>query len=61
MGDLPNDWKVNEVELTEPVALLKPDGRFNRPAHGWARQPIVDTTGVDGTTFAPRNRRWEYW
>ena len=50
-----------EKELTSPVVLTTAEGKFNKAAHGWARQPIVDTTGIDGTTFTGKNRRWEYW
>ncbi|MCL1871963.1 MAG: DUF2804 domain-containing protein [Promicromonosporaceae bacterium] len=50
-------------ELTEPVALTLPDGTLNRAAVGWARQPLVDTSGIgrDGRRFWGRNKRWEYW
>ena len=50
-----------ERELTEPVSLTGADGRFNPAAHGWARQPIVDTSGIDGRGTWGRNKRWEYW
>lgn len=53
--------KLNEKEITEPVSLTLPDGKFNRPAHGWARQPIIDTSAINGETFNGLNRRWEYW
>lgn len=46
-----------ETELTEPVPLCRPDGRLNRQAVGWARQPLI-------TANLPRhsrNKRWEYW
>lgn len=50
-------------ELTEPVALTGPDGRLNPCAVGWARRPLVDTSGVGrapGRTWG-RIKRWEYW
>lgn len=47
-------------ELTETVALTRPDGRLNRAAVGWARHPLVDTSGI-GRGFWGRNKRWEYW
>ncbi len=47
-------------ELTERVSLTLPNGRLNRAAVGWARQPVVDTAGV-GRGFWGRNKRWEYW
>ncbi|CAK9780576.1 glycoside hydrolase family 2 sugar binding protein [Cutaneotrichosporon oleaginosum] len=50
-----------ETELTTPVKLTKEDGSFNRAAHGWARQPIVDTAAIDGSVLNGKNRRWEYW
>lgn len=49
------------TELTSPVSLTTSDGHFNKAAHGWARQPIVDTSGNDGSTYNGKNRRWEYW
>jgi hypothetical protein len=49
-------------ELTEPVALTLPDGTLNRAAVGWARQPLVDTSGLGrARRFWGRNKRWEYW
>lgn len=46
-------------ELTEPVSLTLPNGRLAPEAIGWARQPIVDTSGV--ARGRGRNKRWEYW
>jgi hypothetical protein len=51
---------VTERELTEPVSLTLPNGRLNHAAMGWARQPIVDTSGIGGRHWG-RNKRWEYW
>ena len=54
-------------EITERVALTLPDGSLDRRSVGWARQPLVDTSGVarDGlrrwTRHTGRNKRWEYW
>ncbi|MFT3887987.1 MAG: DUF2804 family protein [Arachnia sp.] len=50
-----------ERELTAPVSLTRPDGRFNPDAHGWARDALVDTSGIDGRRAWGRNKRWEYW
>lgn len=50
-----------ERELLQRVALVGADGAFNPAAHGWARQPIVDTSGIDGRRSWGRNKRWEYW
>lgn len=50
-----------ENELTARVSLTGADGLFNAAAHGWARQPIVDTTGINGRQAWGRNKRWEYW
>lgn len=50
-----------EHELTGPVALVKGDGRLDRAAVGWARRPLVDTSGIDGRRSWGRNKRWEYW
>ena len=51
---------MTERELTEPVSLTLPNGRLNHAAMGWARQPIVDTSGIGGRHWG-RNKRWEYW
>lgn len=50
-----------ETELTSSVSLTLPDGTVNPAAHGWSRQPIIDTTGIDGKKSWGRNKRWEYW
>ncbi|MCX6503294.1 MAG: DUF2804 domain-containing protein [Microbacterium sp.] len=53
---------MTERELTEPVSLTLPDGRLNPAAVGWARHPIVDTSGIGpGARGRGRNKRWEYW
>ncbi|WP_127818636.1 DUF2804 domain-containing protein [Microbacterium sp. CPCC 204701] len=46
-------------ELTQPTSLTLPSGRLNPDAVGWARQPIVDTSGI--ARGRGRNKRWEYW
>lgn len=46
-------------ELTEPTSLTLPNGRLHPDAVGWARQPIVDTSGL--ARGRGRNKRWEYW
>lgn len=51
----------SERELTAPVSLTLPNGRLNTDALGWARHPIVDTSGIGGARFWGRNKRWEYW
>ena len=50
-----------ERELTEPVSLTRRDGSLNPDAVGWARRPLVDTSGIGGRRGWPRNKRWEYW
>ncbi|GAA5202635.1 DUF2804 domain-containing protein [Microbacterium jejuense] len=50
---------MTERELTAPVSLTLPNGQVNPEAIGWARQPIVDTSGI-GRGLG-RNKRWEYW
>lgn len=52
-----------ERELTSPVSLTLPNGTLNPDAVGWARTPLVDTSGIarDGVRFFGRNKRWEYW
>lgn len=49
-------------ELTERISLTTPDGRLDRAAVGWARQPLVDTSGIGrGLRHWGRGKRWEYW
>lgn len=50
---------MSERELTHPVTLTLPNGHLNPDAVGWARQPLVDTTGIG--RGRGRNKRWEYW
>ena len=53
---------VPERELTEPVALCRPDGRLNPAAVGWTRRQLHDTDGIGrGAYGRGRNKRWEYW
>ncbi|SEB51465.1 Protein of unknown function [Paramicrobacterium humi] len=52
---------LHEREITEPVSLTRPNGRLNPEAVGWARQPLLDTSGIGGARFWGRNKRWEYW
>ncbi|WP_029144771.1 DUF2804 domain-containing protein [Microbacterium luticocti] len=50
-------------ELTDPVSLVTPDGRPNPDAVGWARHPLVDTSGIGRRPRRRwgRTKRWEYW
>lgn len=48
-----------EPEIARSTTLTLANGRLNPDAVGWARQPIVDTTGLG--RGAGRNKRWEYW
>ncbi|MCD9199576.1 DUF2804 domain-containing protein [Aeromicrobium wangtongii] len=57
----PKEPLVNEPELTEPMSLTWPDGSLNRASVGWARRPMIDTSGIDGRRSWGRNKRWEYW
>ena len=50
---------MTERELTAPVSLTLPNGRVNPDAIGWARRPLVDTSGIG--RGRGRNKRWEYW
>lgn len=52
---------VVERELTVPVSLTLPNGELNPQAVGWARRPLVDTSGIGTTGSWGRNKRWEYW
>lgn len=59
---MPDLRPVPERELTAAVPLTTPDGRrLNPDAVGWARRPLVDTSGIDGRRRWGRNKRWEYW
>lgn len=50
-----------ERELLSEVSLTDSRGRLNRKAVGWARTPLVDTSGIGGSKGWGRNKRWEYW
>lgn len=52
---------MTERELTEPVSLTRADGMLETAAIGFARSPLVDTSGIDGRHSWGRNKRWEYW
>lgn len=47
-----------EREIVEPVNLCTPDGRLDRAAVGWSRQPMhrCNLRGRWG-----RKKRWDYW
>lgn len=49
-----------EPEITEPTPLVL-GNRLNADAVGWMRQPLLDTSGIDGRHSWGRNKRWEYW
>lgn len=44
--------KIDKMELIEKVSLTTPEGTLNRRAVGWARNHMVDTSGIG----APRSR-----
>ena len=50
-----------ERELIRPVVLTDFRGRLNPAAVGWARRPLVDTSGIGTRHGWGRNKRWEYW
>lgn len=52
---------MNERELLSQISLTTSDGNLNREAVGWARRPLVDTSGIGGRHSWGRNKRWEYW
>jgi hypothetical protein len=47
-----------ERELTEPVHLVGPDGRFNREAIGWSRHPLHICNVYEPLQ---RRKKWNYW
>jgi hypothetical protein len=54
---------MDQVELATVVSLTGADGRLNPAAVGWARRPILDTSGIvkgPHRTWG-RAKRWEYW
>jgi hypothetical protein len=50
--------RCTERELTEPVALCRPDGTLSPDAIGWARRPLLDCT-LHGSWG--RRKRWDFW
>lgn len=57
----PDPSAAPERELTVPVSPTLPNGRLNSAAVGFARSPLVDTSGIGGRHGWGRNKRWEYW
>jgi len=56
-----HDGAMPERELTQRVSLTLPDGSLNPQSVGWARRPLLDTSGIGGRHGWGRNKRWEYW
>lgn len=52
-----------ERELTAPVSLTGVRGNLNEAAVGWARRPIMETSGIVKAPHRTwgRTKRWEYW
>lgn len=50
-----------EPVISQPVTLVDADGKLNRSAIGWMRQPLVDASGVASSRKWGKNKRWEYW
>lgn len=48
----------NEPELTAPVLLCGDDGKLNRAAIGWSRQPL-HTCNLQ--PWLARKKKWNYW
>jgi len=48
----------HEPELTEPVRLVGPDGRFNPAATGWSRHPLHTCNLPESMQ---RKKKWNYW
>lgn len=55
----PSPAGAREPEIVGEPALTGMRGRLNPDAVGWARQPVVDTTGFGAGRG--RHKRWEYW
>lgn len=54
--------RVQEREITEPVALCLPNGRLNPDAVAWTRTPLHNTDRIGRGAYGwGRNKRWEYW
>jgi len=47
-----------EPEITDPVALCRPNGRLAPEAVGWARRPLIDCA-LPGSWG--RRKRWDFW
>lgn len=49
-----------QPQVSVPTSLML-GGRLNPRAVGWMRQPLIDTSDIDGRHCWGRNKRWEYW
>ena len=49
-------------EITEPVRLVREDGRLDPASTGWTRRQLHDTDRIGRGAYGwGRNKRWEYW
>jgi hypothetical protein len=49
-------------EITEPVRLVRRDGRLDPASTGWTRRQLHDTDRIGHGLYGwGRNKRWEYW
>lgn len=60
----PRPISEREISPTVPLSLYNngaPTLNMNPEAHGWARQPLINTRLHNGFGGWGRNKRWEYW
>jgi hypothetical protein len=60
---MPKPTPTHEPELLGSQILCDDDGRLNRDAVGWSREPLhtCNVSGQGPRNAGPRKKKWNYW